>query len=309
MKLARTVTVALANQKGGCGKTTTAVSLGAGLAQLGYRVVIVDTDSQCNATDSFGLNRENLLKEGFFTVADAYLAKTPMSEIVVDFGERYEQRLYVATGHRGLAAVQLRLETEVRDLMAQEGHSDLDGDDIRNEQRGRLKNSIASLAGHVDVVLIDTPPDLGYIMTTALLASDFIIIPVFPSGYDLKGLEALMMTVEKVQKRFNPGLQLLGVAVGNVDGKAKLDSDIREMLNQKFGEGRVFQTAIKRSVKHREAPVYGRTILEHAPGTEAAKQFLALSEEVAARLESAAGAGKPAAVGSEAVTGEVVVHV
>jgi chromosome partitioning protein len=110
---------------------------------------------------------------------------------------------------------------------------------------------------------------------------------VFPSGYDLKGLETLTRTIEKVQKRYNSRLQLLGVLLGNYDARAKLDRDIHTMLARKFSEELVFQTTINRSVRHREAPIYGRTIFEHAPGEPAAEQYLALTREALARLERA----------------------
>lgn len=286
MKLNQTVVIALTNQKGGCGKTTTAVSLAAGLARLGYSTVLIDTDPQCNATDSFGLDREALPGEGYFTVADAYLANRPISEIVIDFADRFGELLFVVAGHRGLSTVPQRLESELQEALARNGGSSLDADDIRQEQRGRLRKSIGSLAGQIDFVLIDTPPDLGFLMTTALLAADFFLIPVFPSGYDLKGLETLMGTADKVRKRLNPQLKLLGVALGNVDSSARLDADIRQMLQRKFGEDKVFRTVISRGVKHREAPVYGRTIFEHAPNVAASTQFAELSGEVAGRVVS-----------------------
>lgn len=124
-------------------------------------------------------------------------------------------------------------------------------------------------------------------MTTALIASDWYIIPVFPSGYDLKGLETLWRTVEKVKERYNPKLRLLGVLLGNFDTRPKLDADIQKMLSQKFGENLVFSTVIHRSVKHREACIYGQTIFEHAPGQQASDQYLALAREALARLEKA----------------------
>lgn len=279
MKLGKTVSIAMANQKGGCGKTTTTVSLAAGLAKLGFSVVIVDIDPQCNATDSFGLDRDSLAADSYYTVADAYLTGRPMTDIVVNFGDRFGQSLFVVVGHRGLSTIPQRLESELQERVAG-GASNLDADDIRNEQRLRLKRSVESLHGAVDFVLIDTPPDLGFLMTTALIAADYFIIPVFPSGYDLKGLETLMGTADKVQRKLNSSLQLLGVVIGNIDTSARLDADIRQMLQTKFGADRVFQTAISRSVKHREAPVYGRTIFEHAGGLPAAAQFAQLSQEV-----------------------------
>lgn len=284
MQLQRTEIIVLANQKGGCGKSTASVSLGAGFAHEGYSVCVVDIDPQCNATDTFGVDRDELARTGTYTVADAFLAKRPASEIALGFGERFAEHLTVVPSHRGLASVPHRLDAQLQATIANDGYSELDADDMKNEHRQRLKNSLAFLRSQYDVVLIDTPPDLGFLMTAALIAADWYIIPVFPSGYDLKGLETLTRTVEKVQKRYNPHLQLLGVLLGNFDVRAKLDGDIHQMLTQKFGESFVFQTTINRSVRHREAPVYNRTIFEHAPNEQAAEQYLALTHEVGTRL-------------------------
>jgi chromosome partitioning protein len=284
LPLLETKIIALANQKGGCGKTTTAVSLAAGFAHGGYSVTIVDVDPQCNATDSFGIDRDDLTKAGRYTTADVYLGKKPAAEIEIVFPNRFRGELGVVASHRGLTSVPQRLESALQAHLANEDSSDLDADDVKNEHRERLKDSLNSLRGRRDVVFIDTPPDLGFLMTTALIAADFFIIPVFPSGYDLKGLETLMRTIEKVQKRFNPGLRLLGVLLGNYDTTAKLDSDIHTMLSRKFGKQLIFDVKINRSVKHREATVYGTTILEHAPGAQPAAQFITLVNEVATRL-------------------------
>ncbi len=286
MRLPRTQIVTLANQKGGCGKTTASVSLAAAFALDGYSVSLVDADPQCNATDTFGVDRDRLVEEGRFTLADAYLAKKAAREIEYGFGEdRFEGRLRIIPGHRALGTVPHRLDAQLQATVANDNYSDLDADDIKNEHRMRLKQSIDSLRGQRDLVIIDTPPDLGFLMTTALIASDWYIIPVFPSGYDLKGLETLWRTVEKVKERYNPKLQLLGVLIGNFDSRPKLDADIQRMLSQKFGGQVVFSTVINRSVKHREACIYGQTIFEHAAGQQAAEQYLALAREVLARLE------------------------
>lgn len=285
MTLPETHILALVNQKGGCGKTTTTVSLAAALAQEGLRVCVVDSDPQCNATESFGLDRDELTRNGHFTIADIFLSKRPAIETLIDFGDRFHGRLFLVPGHRGLASVSHRLDSQLQASVAQEGASDLDADDLKNEHRHRLKQSIDSLRGQFDLVLIDTLPDLGFLLTAALISADSFLIPVFPSGYDLKGLETLLRTIEKVQVRFNPKLRQLGVLIGNFDVTAKLDGDIHKMLVRKFGEAQVFQTTVSRSVKHREATVYGQTIFEHAPNQQASGQFTSVAREVLERLK------------------------
>lgn len=285
MRFGRTVAITLANQKGGCGKTTAAVSIAAALADRGLSVCVVDADPQCNATDTFGIDRDQLAHEGLYTLADAYLGKRPAREIEYEFDdERFGGRLTVIPGHRALGTVSHRLDSQLQATVANDGYSDLDADDIKNEHRHRLKQSLESLRGNRDVIIIDTPPDLGFLMTTALIASDYYVIPVFPSGYDLKGLETLWRTVDKVRDRYNPRLAHLGVLLGNFDTRPKLDNDIQQMLTQKFGQSVVFNTTIHRSVKHREASVYGKTIFEHAPDHPGAEQFRALAQEILNRL-------------------------
>ena len=286
MKLPKTQTVVFANQKGGCGKTTGSVSVAAALARLGYTTTIVDIDPQCNATDSFGVNRDELAKQRKFSVADAYMSKVALSNIQITLPGRFNDNLTVVPGYRGLSSVQPRLEAEMHGQLANEQSSDLDADDLRNEQRARLRSAITSLQGKQDFVVIDTPPDLGFLLTTALIAADWYIIPVFPSGYDLRGLETLARTVEKVRERYNPTLRLLGVLIGNFDPRAKLDRDIQQMLGEKFGGERIF-SIVNRSVKHREAPIYGLTIFEHQGGEQGSEQYEQVAREVIERIEKA----------------------
>lgn len=275
--------ITLANQKGGCGKTSSTVSLAAAFCEMGYSACVLDTDQQCNATETFGVTHEQMIKEGRFTLADIYLTKRSALDCVLDLGDRFHRRLGIVPGHRMITTVEPRLESEIQTRIANEEQSLLDVDDMKREHRLRLKGALDSLRERFDVVLIDTPPDLGFLMTTALIASDWLVIPVFPSGYDLKGLEILMGTVGKVKERYNPQLKLSGVLVGNFDNRAKLDSDIYAMLERTFGAGVVFDSKISRSVRHREATVYGRTIIEHAPESAAAKEYLAIAKEMALR--------------------------
>lgn len=305
MKLSHSTSIAFMNQKGGCGKTSSCVSVAAALSSLGYMCTVVDTDQQCNATDNLGLERDKHSEAGGFTLADAYLTRKPLRdiEVLVPLAsdpnpdsdnqtptENVLPRPWLVPGNRGLGTIEKRLEAELHTMLAEGNQSPLDADDIRSEHRNRLKSGIASLRGKRDFILIDTPPDLGFLMTTALIAADYYVIPVFPSGYDLSGLESLTLTVEKVRKRYNPKLQLLGVLLGNYNPNAKLDRDIFQMLQDKFGKEFVFSTPINSSVRHREATVYRKTILEHSPRTPASEQYIQIAREIVSRTESASTA-------------------
>jgi chromosome partitioning protein len=290
MKLQRTHIVAFANQKGGCGKTTSAVSIAAALAVDGYTVCLVDTDQQCNATTTFGIDSEELKEQGRPTVAEAYLSKTPAAKIQIPLTERFEGRLSIVPSHRALHGVGEMLEAEIRATIAQQGLSDLDSDDMKNEHRGRLKNSLASLRGKVDFVIIDTPPELRFLTTSVLIASDWFVIPIFPSRFDLDGLQRLLSNTQKVQKHFNPGLRLAGVILANVNMRTKLDKDLRERLSDQFGADVLFGTPVTNSVVHRQATMNYQTIFEFAPDEQASQQYMAIARELVSRLVEATAA-------------------
>jgi chromosome partitioning protein len=280
MRFPKTQVIALVNQKGGCGKTTSSVAIAAGFAKLGYSVCLADTDPQCNATESFGVRAESVVEEGKFTLADAYLKKKAATDIEYDFGERFGGTLTILPGHRGLSSVPLKLESELQIAIADNERTTLDADEMRSEQRLRLKRSLDSLRGKKDVVIIDTPPSLDFLMVSTLVAADWFIIPVFPSGYDLKGLELLMRTVNKVRERYNPALRLAGVLLGNFDRTATLDRDIHQMLKNRFGEEVVFNTTIGRSVRMRDATVRGLTVFELPEAGAQSQQFITLIQEM-----------------------------
>lgn len=280
MKFQKTQVIALANQKGGCGKTTSSISIAAAFNQLGYSVAIVDTDPQCNATTSFGVEPDLLTSQGKSTLLDAFMTKKAALDIQVGFGERFDNRLFVVPGNKNLSSVGPRMDLEIQIQLSQPESAEVDADDIRREQRFRLRSSIESLKGIHDIVIIDTPPNLDFLMTTALVAADWFVIPVFPSGFDLQGLETLTRTINKIREKFNPGLKLAGVLLGNYDKSAKLDSQIHMHLTEKFGTSAVFQTTIGRSVRMRELTVLNRTVFEHEPARAQAEQFLNLAKEM-----------------------------
>ena len=280
MRFPKTQIIALVNQKGGCGKTSSAVAISAGFAELGYTACLADTDPQCNATESFGIRSDGIVEEGKFTLADAYLKKKAAADIEYGFGDRFRGRLTLLPGNRGLGSVPLKLENELQIAIADGQQTTLDADEVRTEQRQRLKRSLDTLRGKRDVVIIDTPPSLDFLMVSTLIAADWFIIPVFPSGYDLRGLELLMRTVAKVRERYNPTLRLAGVLLGNYDKTATLDKDIHEMLKKRFGSEVVFQTTIGRSVRMRDATVRGQTIFELPEAQAQADQFMILINEM-----------------------------
>jgi chromosome partitioning protein len=280
MRFPKTQVIALVNQKGGCGKTTSSVAIAAAFANLGYSVTLADTDPQCNATESFGIRAESVVEQGKLTLADAYLKKRAATDIEYDFGERFAGTLSILPGNRGLSSVPLKLESELQIAIADGEKTTLDADEMRSEQRLRLKRSLDSLRGKRDLVVIDTPPSLDFLMVSTLVAADWFIIPVFPSGYDLKGLELLMRTVAKVRERYNPTLRLAGVLLGNYDRTAILDRDIHQMLKKRFGEEVVFNTTIGRSVRMRDATVRGLTIFELPEAQAQAQQFVGLAHEM-----------------------------
>src|SRR5262249_32330041 len=247
---------------------------------LGYSVCLADTDPQCNATESFGVRSESIVENGQFTLADAYLKKRAALDIELDFGTRFNGSLTLLPGNRGLSSVPLKLESELQIAIADGEKTTLDADEMRSEQRVRLKRSLDSLRGKRDVVIIDTPPSLDFLMVSTLIAANWFIIPVFPSGYDLKGLELLMRTVGKVRERYNPDLRLAGVLLGNYDRTAKLDRDIHKLLQERFGDDVVFKTTIGRSVRMRDATVRGVTIFELPEAQGQGDQFVALIQEM-----------------------------
>lgn len=289
MKFPQTQIVTFANQKGGCGKTTGSVSVAAAFAKRGYSVCLVDTDPQCNSTDHLGVTQEMLRKDSLPSLADIYLRKKDAYDIELAFGDRFNKEggeLRLIPGHTGLSGVEARLSAEIHARVAEDDRSILDEDELRDQHRFRLRNSLESLRNHHDLVIIDTPPELGFLMTTALIAADWYLIPVFPSGFDLKGLEKLSQTVEKIRKRYNPKLRLGGVLLGNYDKSTKLDRQVHEILKDTFGDDIVFQSVIGRGVRNREATFNGLTIFEHAPNDSASEQYLRLVDEMLSKRKA-----------------------
>ena len=261
------INIVTCNQKGGCGKTTSVISLAAALASRGYETTVVDCDPQTNATQAFGVEAEDL-GENQYTIVDAYLGKKPADQIEMHFPDRLGGRIHLVPGSRGISTVQFRFDAQINERLATQEITQIDADNLKDEQRKRLKTSLESLRNKRDFVLIDTGPELGLVMTTTMIAADAYIIPMIPSGFDLKGLKLLLKAVKQIRERYQPDLKMLGLLLTKIK-RSNLDAEIREHLLMTFDEDQLFTTAITDSVRHREATLYGKTIHEHAPGEPA----------------------------------------
>lgn len=292
-----TTTIVTCNQKGGCGKTTSVISLATALADKGYQTTVVDCDPQTNATQAFGVEAEDLAEDQY-TIVDAYLNKRPADLIEMHFPDRFGGRMHLIPGARGISTVQFRFDAQINERLATQEITQIDADNLKDEQRKRLRSSIESLRGKRDFVLIDTGPELGLVMTTTMIAADYYMIPMIPSGFDLKGLKLLLKAVGQIKERYQPELSMLGLLLTKIK-RSNLDAEIREHLTSIFTEDEMFSLGISDSVRHREATLYGKSIHEHAPGEPASQQYMALADEILARL------GNPKPMGSLEAAAEV----
>ncbi|GAK47619.1 chromosome partitioning protein ParA [Secundilactobacillus oryzae JCM 18671] len=249
------VIIALANQKGGVGKTTTAVNLGASLADLDQSVLLVDTDAQGNATSGVGIEKSTIEKD----IYDVIVNEEPITEAILP------------TVHEGLdvvpATIQLSgAEIELTPQMARET---------------RLKSALEEVADQYDYILIDCPPSLGLITINAFTACDSILIPVQSEYYALEGLSQLLNTVKLVQKHFNKDLAVEGVLLTMYDARTNLGRQVNEEVRKYFSD-KVYTTIIPRNVRLSEAPSYGMPIMDYDKKSKGAIVYAELAKEVLA---------------------------
>ncbi|MDF0479852.1 AAA family ATPase [Vagococcus sp. PNs007] len=245
--------ISVANQKGGVGKTTTTVNLGAALAFEGKKVLLIDIDAQGNATSGLGVKKAEVTED----IYDVLVNETSIKEIICD---TTRENLDIAPATIQLAGA----EIELTSMMARET---------------RLKNSIKEVEKDYDFILIDCPPSLGHLTINAFTASHSILIPVQCEYYALEGLSQLLNTVRLVQKHFNPELRIEGVLLTMYDARTNLGSEVVGEVRKYFRE-RVYDTIIPRNVRLSEAPSHGLSIVDYDRRSKGAAVYQALAKEV-----------------------------
>jgi len=249
--------VALANQKGGVGKTTTAVNSAAALAEHGFRVLLIDVDPQGNATSSLGIEKTDL--DG--TVYDVVVDEAPFAEVVL---AAVRPGLDLLPSTPALAAAEVELVG-----MAQ--------------RERRLAQACKAVDQTYSVVVIDCPPSLGLLTVNALTAARHVVIPIQCEFLALEGVSQLITTIDLVKRRLNPKLDVLGVLMTMFDSRTRLSAHVVDEVRRFFPD-RIFETVVPRSVRLAEAPSYGQAIAEYDPASRGGVAYRAFAGELIARL-------------------------
>lgn len=250
--------IAVVNQKGGVGKTTTTVNVAAQLATAEAPVLIVDLDPQGNATSGLGIDKENLK----LTTYDVICEGASVEKAAV---ETKTPGLFVLPANANLAGAEVDL-TQVA------------------KREHRLRQALAEYSKDFSYIFIDCPPSLGLLTLNGLTAADVVFIPVQAEYYALEGLSQLLKTFQRVKSSLNPQLDLLGVVITMYDKRTSLAEQVQSEIKQYFNN-KLFKTLIPRNIRLAEAPSYGQTIYEHDRWSKGARAYKALAKEVAKRCE------------------------
>lgn len=250
--------IALANQKGGVGKTTTAVNLAASMAATKRKVLLIDLDPQGNATMGSGVDKYGDVA----TIYDLLIEEKPMDEVIITETSG-EYHMIAANGDVTAAEVKL-MELFAREV--------------------RLRNALEKIQDKYEFIFIDCPPSLNMLTVNAMAAADSILVPMQCEYYALEGLTALMDTITQLAKLVNPNLQIEGILRTMYDPRNRLANDVSEQLKQHFGD-KVYRTVIPRNVRLAEAPSFGAPAMYYDRASSGAKAYLALAGEMLRRKE------------------------
>ncbi len=247
--------IAITNQKGGVGKTTTSINLSAALAKMNCRVLLVDSDPQGNATGGLGINKSTLHQTIYDVLINGTAAKYVLQQ--TNFG------VTVLPSNINLAGA----EVELVSAMAREN---------------KLKNALALIRDEFDFIIIDCPPSLGLLTVNALNAADSVIIPIQCEFYALEGVSQLMKTIEIVRSNLNPILKIEGIVMTMFDVRTNLSRQVAEEVKKIFADY-LYETIIPRSIKLSEAPGFGKPVTDYAPTSKSAEFYMNLAKEVIER--------------------------
>ena len=256
--MSKTKTICFANQKGGVGKTTSAINIAACIARSGRSVLFIDSDPQGNATSGIGIKKRGISG----SVYDLLIGRLRWDEAALKTSVK---GLSIIPSSRNLVGAELELVDE-------------------EEREFKLKKALADAEGKFDYIIIDCPPSLGLLTINSLAAAKYVVIPVLCEYYSLEGLSQLTATIKQIKKLYNPEIELLGVLINMFDGRLNLSIAVLEEIKKYFSD-KLFHTPIPRSVKISEAPSHGMPITEYDKNGKGAAAYSAVALELIRRCE------------------------